>query len=142
MPVPCLSRPGLALALLLSVWAGPCPAQQLEVKGPATAPEHTLVRLEAAGPADDTTWIVFPIDLADGAKVDASHYHFTGPPGTYDVVLIGIRAGTLTQARLRVTIGGSPTPPTPGPTPPKPTPIPPGPLSDRARSVAVMAAHL
>lgn len=128
------------LAVLLT-WAAPCWAADPTIVGPATTPEHRMVRLHLDGAYEAAVWSVYPFGVADGMAVDGGKgFVFVAPPGVFQVeaTYVDWNARTFGKASgVFEVVGASPSPtppnpgpaPDPGPKPPPPAPEPPTPIA-------------
>jgi hypothetical protein len=147
-----LSGPNLGPLILLAILCWPAGTAAAEIKAPAAAEAHTLVRVTSNTAGTGFAWFISgPAGFADLQTYDGGQSAvFTGPPGRYAVMLVVAGAnGKLDQGQATVVIGGAPAPgpgPTPGPGPgpgPAPEPVfPPGKFQfarlsyDEARKIA------
>lgn len=97
-----------------------------KITGPTTVPRDTLVRLSADGVNPDAglMWRVYPSDKVSRATTDEGILEFVAPPGVYEVELLEVqllegRKVKLLETRVKVTVTGGSSPPTP------PNPLPP-----------------
>lgn len=100
------------------------------IDAPSTSPVYSLVRCTTAHKGAGFAWFITgPSGFADSvAAEDGRLCVFTGPPGTYRVMLVVSHpSGKLEQGQTTVRITGEPGPqptppgPEPGPTPPEPS---------------------
>lgn len=103
------------------------PAQAIDAPR-EPVPAHTLARVSVSGlewPAFDVT----PLsgDLPYDSFASGSELVFTGAPGRYKVLCLGLVDGKPSILGATVTIAGGPTPPAPLPPAPGPSPVPPKP---------------
>jgi hypothetical protein len=124
----------LALLVSPSLWAA-------DITAPKEVQQHSLVRVSSVQQGTGYAWWILATDasgklvFADVQKYDQDKsLVFTGPPGTYQIMLAVSVDGKLDQGQATVTIlGGRPAPIPPGPTPPpdppepEPDPTPAGP---------------
>lgn len=117
--------PKMLLAFLLASLTA---SGSLLAQGVDTYPEHSLVRLTEAQEADSLVWIVRR--LPDGFRPDlvtldnGKECIWTGPPGSYDIDVILIKAGVLSQNFRRAVIESkNPVPPPDPIVPPGPDPV-------------------
>ena len=135
----------LAILIILSLANG---LRGGEIDAPAEAAEYSLVRCKSVTEGKSYLWwILGPNNFADMAKVgDGRECVFTGPPGTYNIMLaITLADGTQDQAQKTIRIAGNTPPPNPNPNPnpgpgPNPNPPPaPEPLPDGTYKLAQFA---
>lgn len=116
----------LALLVSPSLWAA-------DITAPKEVQQHSLVRVSSVQQGTGYAWWILATDasgklvFADVQKYDQDKsLVFTGPPGTYQIMLAVSVDGKLDQGQATVTIlSGKPTPIPPGPTPPPDPPDPP-----------------
>lgn len=137
----------VATLFMLLCLAGGAPAEnpQPKITGELKAKPYTLVRLKAENVCERAglRWRIYPQAGVDQATTPRGLLEFVAPPGTYDVevLAIGVTDGvvSISEARVKVTVGDTgPTPPKPPePTPPVP-PVPPEPTDPLARDLAAL----
>lgn len=140
-----------AVATLLAVLclAGGVLAEnpQPKIVGELKVQPYQLVRLRAENVCERAgiRWRVYPQTGVDTATTPRGLLEFVAPPGVYDVevLAIGVTDGvvSISEARVRVTVGGDgpkpPEPNPPGPIPPVP-PVPPEPTDPLAKDLATL----
>lgn len=118
--------------ILLAAFFCAAPLSAADITAPKEVPQHSLVRVSSVQEGTGYAWWILATDatgklvFADVQKYDQDRsLVFTGPPGTYQIMLAVSSDGKLDQGQATVTIlGAKPVPPGPTPVPPGPTPPP------------------
>lgn len=122
----------MRLAILAAFFCA-APLSAADITAPKEeVPQHSLVRVSSVQEGTGYAWWILATDasgklvFADVQKYDQDRsLVFTGPPGTYQIMLAVSSDGKLDQGQATVTIlGAKPVPPGPAPVPPGPTPPP------------------